>query len=160
MGFGGQAWLLQPQARGASGCPAAVPLVVSFDALIAAFFILKGGCGRVGESPRQLTSGSQRTGVCGRQLSSPKVLQLPYSSAISRRLQTLELARCKANSRPGTVPCLPFRAVLLWLPADLETVKISLWDKATARWSAGCGDGGPHPPPRPAYPPAGLLLIV
>lgn len=84
----------------------------------------------------------------------PKCSDSLYSSsAVSRRLQTLELARCKANSRPGTVPCLPFRAVLLWLPEDLETVKISLWDKVTARWSGACG-GGPQPPPRPARSPS------
>lgn len=32
------------------GCPALVPLVVSSDALIAAFFFLKDCCGRVGQS--------------------------------------------------------------------------------------------------------------
>jgi len=51
LGWGGQAWFLQPQTRGVSGCPAAVPLVVYSDALLAAFFILKDGCGWVGQGP-------------------------------------------------------------------------------------------------------------
>lgn len=51
LGWGAQVWLLQPQARGASGRPAAVSLAVSSDAPIAAFFLLKDGCGGVGQSP-------------------------------------------------------------------------------------------------------------
>lgn len=67
-------------------CSSAAPPGVPSDALIAAFFSFKGGCG--GESQSALT---------------------PYSfSAVSRRLQTLELAWCKVNSLPCTVPRRPF----------------------------------------------------
>ena len=82
LGWGGQVWLLQPQARGASGCPAAVPLVVSSDALTAAFFLLKDGCGGVGQSPCHLMSGSQRTGVCGRRRGSYPVPKRSDSSIL------------------------------------------------------------------------------
>lgn len=43
--------LLLLQVKGASGCPAAVVLVMPPHALIAVGFLLKDGCGGVGQGP-------------------------------------------------------------------------------------------------------------
>lgn len=114
-------------------CSSAAPPVLPSGVLIAAFSSSQGGCGGEPQS----------------------ALALYSFSVASRRLQTLELVWCRANSLPGTAPRRPLRALLLRLPAAWDTESTSLWDKGTAAWSGDSGRGGSHP-----SPPSHHLLMV